>query len=132
MVVPSLPGFAWSEDPAEALSVRGMSDRLLRLLGDGLGLDSFAVAGGDWGVTNFRTASTFAARQDGGTFVSLKRDSHSVTMGENSPDPLGTPAADVTMRLVTGTTISDRPLKTTYTPADLPDFCRALIAALAG
>jgi pimeloyl-ACP methyl ester carboxylesterase len=50
VVVPSLPGFAWSEDPGEALNVAGMSARLLALLTKGLGLDSFAVAGGDWGT----------------------------------------------------------------------------------
>jgi pimeloyl-ACP methyl ester carboxylesterase len=50
VVVPSLPGFAWSEDPGEALNVAGMAARLLALLTEGLGLDSFVVAGGDWGA----------------------------------------------------------------------------------
>jgi pimeloyl-ACP methyl ester carboxylesterase len=50
VVVPSLPGFAWSEDPGEALNATGMASRLLALLADGLGLDSFVVAGGDWGT----------------------------------------------------------------------------------
>ena len=49
-IVPSLPGFAWSEDPGEPLGVPGMSARLLALLTDGLELDRFIVAGGDWGA----------------------------------------------------------------------------------
>jgi pimeloyl-ACP methyl ester carboxylesterase len=49
-IVPSLPGFAWSEDPGEPLGVPGMSARLLALLTEGLELDRFIVAGGDWGA----------------------------------------------------------------------------------
>jgi pimeloyl-ACP methyl ester carboxylesterase len=49
-IVPSLPGFAWSEDPAQLLGVAGMSARLLELLTEGLGLERFLVAGGDWGA----------------------------------------------------------------------------------
>jgi microsomal epoxide hydrolase len=49
-IVPSLPGFAWSEDPGEPLDVAGVAPRLLALLTDGLGLERFVVAGGDWGA----------------------------------------------------------------------------------
>ncbi|MDP9189719.1 MAG: epoxide hydrolase [Actinomycetota bacterium] len=49
-IVPSLPGYAWSEDPGEALNVAGMAARLRALLVGGLGLERFAVAGGDWGA----------------------------------------------------------------------------------
>lgn len=49
-IVPSLPGFAWSEDPGEPLDVAGVAARLLALLTDGLGLERFVVAGGDWGA----------------------------------------------------------------------------------
>jgi microsomal epoxide hydrolase len=49
-IVPSLPGFAWSEDPGEPLDVAGVAARLLALLIDGLGLERFVVAGGDWGA----------------------------------------------------------------------------------
>ena len=49
-IVPSLPGFAWSEDPGEPLDVAGVAARLLALLADGLGLERFVVAGGDWGA----------------------------------------------------------------------------------
>ena len=50
VVVPSLPGFAWSEDPGEPLSVAAMAARLRALLADGLGLERYVVAGGDWGA----------------------------------------------------------------------------------
>ena len=49
VIVPSLPGFAWSADPGEALDVAGTAGRLRALLSDGLGLDRCALAGGDWG-----------------------------------------------------------------------------------
>jgi pimeloyl-ACP methyl ester carboxylesterase len=49
VIVPSLPGFAWSEPPVEPLNVAGMSARLRELLDAGLGLDRYVVAGGDWG-----------------------------------------------------------------------------------
>jgi pimeloyl-ACP methyl ester carboxylesterase len=48
-IIPSLPGYAWSEDPGEPLNVAGVSRALRRLLDDGLGLERYAVAGGDWG-----------------------------------------------------------------------------------
>jgi microsomal epoxide hydrolase len=48
-IVPSLPGYAWSEDPGEALNVPGMATRLRELLEDGLGLERYLLAGGDWG-----------------------------------------------------------------------------------
>ncbi|CAN5543798.1 epoxide hydrolase [soil metagenome] len=49
-IVPSLPGFAWSEDPGEPLNVAAMAGRLRRLLAEGLGVERFAVTGGDWGA----------------------------------------------------------------------------------
>jgi len=49
VIVPSLPGFAWSEPPPEPLNVAGVSARLRELLDAGLGLDRYALAGGDWG-----------------------------------------------------------------------------------
>lgn len=49
VIVPSLPGFAWSDAPAEPLNVAGISARLRELLDDGLGLERYALAGGDWG-----------------------------------------------------------------------------------
>jgi pimeloyl-ACP methyl ester carboxylesterase len=49
VIVPSLPGFAWSRAPDEPLNVAGMSARLRALLDRGLGLEHYALAGGDWG-----------------------------------------------------------------------------------
>lgn len=49
VIVPSLPGFAWSDPPEEPLNVAGMSARLRELLDDGLGLDRYVLAGADWG-----------------------------------------------------------------------------------
>ena len=49
-ILPSLPGYAWSADPGRALNVAGMSARLRALVADGLGIDRYAVAGGDWGA----------------------------------------------------------------------------------
>jgi pimeloyl-ACP methyl ester carboxylesterase len=49
-IVPSLPGFAWSDDPGEPIDVAGMAARLLALLSDGLQLQRFIIAGGDWGT----------------------------------------------------------------------------------
>jgi pimeloyl-ACP methyl ester carboxylesterase len=47
--VPSLPGYAWSADPGVALDVKGMAERLRALLTEGLGLERYTLAGGDWG-----------------------------------------------------------------------------------
>ena len=49
VIVPSLPGFAWSAAPVEPLNVVGISARLRALLEQGLALDRYLVAGGDWG-----------------------------------------------------------------------------------
>ncbi len=49
-IVPSLPGYAWSEDPGEALNVAATASRLRALAEQGLGLDRYSVAGGDWGA----------------------------------------------------------------------------------
>ncbi len=50
VIVPSLPGFAWSDDPGEALNVAAVSARLRELVSEGLGHRTYAVAGGDWGA----------------------------------------------------------------------------------
>ena len=49
-LVPSLPGFGWSEDPGEPLDIRGVAERLHALVCDGLGVERYVVAGGDWGA----------------------------------------------------------------------------------
>jgi microsomal epoxide hydrolase len=48
VVVPSLPGFAFSDAPERPLNVAGMSERL-RALMNALGYRRYAVQGGDWG-----------------------------------------------------------------------------------
>lgn len=50
VIVPSLPGYGWSEDRGAALSVTGIAKLLEALLGEGLGLDRFVLSGGDWGA----------------------------------------------------------------------------------
>jgi pimeloyl-ACP methyl ester carboxylesterase len=48
VVVPSLPGFAFSEVPAEPLNVAAISARLRGLMAE-IGYERYAVQGGDWG-----------------------------------------------------------------------------------
>jgi microsomal epoxide hydrolase len=48
VVVPSLPGFGFSDPPEPPLNVAGMSARLRELMG-ALGYERYAVQGGDWG-----------------------------------------------------------------------------------
>lgn len=49
LVIPSLPGYAFSEAPNPPLNVAGMSGRL-RTLMEALGYERYAVQGGDWGA----------------------------------------------------------------------------------
>jgi pimeloyl-ACP methyl ester carboxylesterase len=49
VIVPSLPGFGFSDAPSAPLNVAGAAARLRALVGDGLGYDNYAVQGGDWG-----------------------------------------------------------------------------------
>jgi pimeloyl-ACP methyl ester carboxylesterase len=50
VIVPSLPGFAWSDDPGRPLSVADVSQRLRDLIERGLGHCRYAVSGQDWGA----------------------------------------------------------------------------------
>jgi microsomal epoxide hydrolase len=50
VVVPSLPGYGWSDDPGRALNVAAVSERLRAVMEDGLGYERYAVQGGDWGA----------------------------------------------------------------------------------
>jgi len=50
LVVPSLPGYGWSDDPGKPLNVAAVSQRLRALMEEGLGYARFAVQGGDWGA----------------------------------------------------------------------------------
>src|SRR3954469_104827 len=49
VIVPSLPGFGFSDAPPLPLNVAGVSDRLRALVTDALGYERYAVQGGDWG-----------------------------------------------------------------------------------
>ena len=49
VIVPSLPGYGFSEPPATPLNVAGIASALIGLLREGLGLDRVIVQGGDWG-----------------------------------------------------------------------------------
>jgi pimeloyl-ACP methyl ester carboxylesterase len=48
VVVPSLPGFAFSDVPDPALNVAGIAGRLRGLMSE-IGYERYAVQGGDWG-----------------------------------------------------------------------------------
>ncbi len=48
VIVPSLPGFAFSDAPDPVVNAAGVADRLAALM-SALGHDRFAVQGGDWG-----------------------------------------------------------------------------------
>jgi len=49
VVVPSLPGFAWSSQPSAPPNVAGIAAQLRELMEEGLGIGRYAVQGGDWG-----------------------------------------------------------------------------------
>jgi pimeloyl-ACP methyl ester carboxylesterase len=50
VVVPSLPGFAFSDRPDDVLNVAAVAARLRALVEDGIGYERYAVQGGDWGA----------------------------------------------------------------------------------
>ncbi len=50
VVVPSLPGYGFSDEPAQALTGSGVAARLRAVVEDALGWDRYVVQGGDWGT----------------------------------------------------------------------------------
>lgn len=50
VIVPSLPGYGFSERPAAPLGPRAMARRMNALMTTVLGYDSFIAQGGDWGA----------------------------------------------------------------------------------
>ncbi len=50
VIVPSLPGYGFSDAPDEPLNGSGVAARLRALVEDGLGIERYAVQGGDWGT----------------------------------------------------------------------------------
>jgi pimeloyl-ACP methyl ester carboxylesterase len=49
-IVPSLPGYAFSEAPDRPLNATGIARRLRALVEEGLGYERYALQGGDWGA----------------------------------------------------------------------------------
>jgi microsomal epoxide hydrolase len=49
LVIPSLPGFAFSDPPPRPVGPRTMARQLDRLMREGLGYDRYIAQGGDWG-----------------------------------------------------------------------------------
>ena len=50
VVVPSLPGFAWSDDPGEPLNIAAMAGLVRDLVEEGIGWERYGIVGGDWGA----------------------------------------------------------------------------------
>jgi pimeloyl-ACP methyl ester carboxylesterase len=50
VAAPSMPGYAWSDDPGTPLNIAAVADRFRELAEQGLGWERYAVVGGDWGA----------------------------------------------------------------------------------
>jgi pimeloyl-ACP methyl ester carboxylesterase len=50
VAVPSMPGYAWSDDPGAPLNIAAVAARFRDLAERGLGWDRYGVLGGDWGA----------------------------------------------------------------------------------
>lgn len=50
VAVPSMPGYAWSEDPGAPLNIAAVAARFRQLAEQGLGWERYGVVGGDWGA----------------------------------------------------------------------------------
>jgi pimeloyl-ACP methyl ester carboxylesterase len=50
VAVPSMPGYAWSDDPGEPLNIAAVAARFRELAEQGLGWERYGVVGGDWGA----------------------------------------------------------------------------------
>lgn len=50
VAVPSMPGYAWSDDPGSPLNIAAVAARFRELAEEGLGWERYAVVGGDWGA----------------------------------------------------------------------------------
>jgi len=50
VAVPSMPGYAWSDDPGSPLNIAGVATRFRELAEEGLGWERYGVVGGDWGA----------------------------------------------------------------------------------
>jgi pimeloyl-ACP methyl ester carboxylesterase len=50
VAVPSMPGYAWSDDPDAPLNIAAVAERFGALAEQGLGWERYGVVGGDWGA----------------------------------------------------------------------------------
>jgi pimeloyl-ACP methyl ester carboxylesterase len=50
VAVPSMPGYAWSDDPGEPIGIAAVAARFRELAEKGLGWERYGVVGGDWGA----------------------------------------------------------------------------------
>ena len=50
IIAPSLPGYGFSEAPDTPLNAAGVAARIRALVEDGLGVETYALQGGDWGT----------------------------------------------------------------------------------
>jgi pimeloyl-ACP methyl ester carboxylesterase len=50
VAVPSMPGFAWSDDPGSPLNIAAVAARFRSLAEEGLGWARYGIVGGDWGA----------------------------------------------------------------------------------
>lgn len=50
VAVPSMPGYAWSDDPGAPLNIAAVAARFRELAEEGLGWERYGVVGGDWGA----------------------------------------------------------------------------------
>jgi pimeloyl-ACP methyl ester carboxylesterase len=50
VAVPSMPGYAWSDDPGSPLNIAAVAGRFRELAEGGLGWRRYGVVGGDWGA----------------------------------------------------------------------------------
>ena len=50
VAVPSMPGYAWSDDPGSPLNIAAVAARFRELAEQGLGWERYGVVGGDWGA----------------------------------------------------------------------------------
>jgi pimeloyl-ACP methyl ester carboxylesterase len=50
VAVPSMPGYAWSDDPGAPLNIVAVAARFRELAEEGFGWERYGVVGGDWGA----------------------------------------------------------------------------------
>jgi microsomal epoxide hydrolase len=90
VIVPSLPGFAFSDPPANPSSLRSIAGRLHRLMTDVLGYDRYLIQGGDFGaVAGEWLAMDFPAAVKGlhENLVAFRHAGSEYGSGQTGPGP---------------------------------------------